>query len=278
MVKQAGLSLRFFPRLIACGLAVVALGFTPSVVPGVLAGSQETSVEPSPSFELASIKPTSLGEGHNDEDVDFRNGRVKLSYGGTSLIACIESAYDAKDYQISGPSWIKSTRYDINAIGSNPSESRDAWRQMLQNLLADRFQLRLHREAKELPVYELVVTKKGPKLGESHPGDGSSIHGTSGGTSFTGSEMKDLADSLHQATGLPVVDKTGLKGRYEFTLHYSRESQAGVTTPEDGTTALDTAAPSIYTALQEQLGLKLKSAKGQVEVLVIEHIEQPSAN
>jgi uncharacterized protein (TIGR03435 family) len=145
-------------------------------------------------------------------------------------------------------------------------------------MLADRFQLKLHRETRKLPIYELVVAKKEPKIGEAKPGQGCSSSGNSSGTTFKGCEMKGLADSLNRITGLPVVDKTGLKGRYDFALHFSRENQSGIPNPQDGTVVLDTSAPSIYTALQEQLGLKLKSAKGQVEVLVIDRIEPPSAN
>jgi uncharacterized protein (TIGR03435 family) len=90
--------------------------------------------------------------------------------------------------------------------------------------------------------------------------------------------MAGLADSLIRITGLPVIDKTGLSGRYDFTLTYLRESQSGIPEQGNSTAAIDSSAPSIYTALQEQLGLKLKSEKGQVEVLVIDHIELPSAN
>ena len=203
---------------------------------------------------------------------------MKLNFEDTPLIFCIQKAYGVKDYQVSGPAWIKSARYDIIAVGPNPSNKQDAWQFMLQNLLVGRFRLKLHRETKKLSIYELVVGKKGPKIGEPKPGSGSSISGNNRGMTFKGSSMSGLADALTRITDLPVVDKTGLKGRYDFTLQYSRENRSGIPEQGDATATIDTSAPSIYTALQEQLGLKLKSAKGQVEVLVIDHIEPPSPN
>jgi uncharacterized protein (TIGR03435 family) len=232
---------------------------------------------PSPSFDVASIKP-SKSEGQDDTEEDDRNQRIKSLYEGAPLIECMGNAYGVKDYQIIGPKWIKLQRYDINAVGANPTNDRMARLLMLQNLLADRFQVKLHREVRTLPMLELTVLKKGPRIGEPKPGSGSSISGNNAGTTFKGASMADLAGSLIRITGLPVVDKTGLTARYDFDLRYSRESQSGVPESSGESGANDTSAPSIFTALQEQLGLKLKAVKGPVEVLVIDHVEQPSAN
>jgi uncharacterized protein (TIGR03435 family) len=137
---------------------------------------------------------------------------------------------------------------------------------MLQNLLADRFQLKLHRESKDAPIYALVVAKNGPKLKESAPGAQGSIGMSQGNLSARGVPVAALADQLSGPVfqlGRPVIDRTGISGIYDFTLDW----------------ASDDSAPSVFTALQEQLGLKLEAQKGSVEVLVVDSMERkPSAN
>jgi uncharacterized protein (TIGR03435 family) len=150
---------------------------------------------------------------------------------------------------------------------------------MLQNLLADRFRLVLHREQKTLPVYELVITNNGPKL---HAGK----HGIGGVSSHRGyisgqnASMPELIDSLSRRVDRPVVDKTGLKGVYNFTLQWSPEDMHSMpSAQEDGSEANDNSGPTIFTAIQEQLGLKLVPRKDQVEILVIDHVNKvPTEN
>ncbi len=176
---------------------------------------------------------------------------------------------------LDGPSWIAATRFDIQAksdIGDKlkglPSDqSNELKRQMVRNLLADRFQLKLHEEERTLPAYDLVLAKGGSKL-EASQSNGKSI-GT-GRNHFNGQglTMTQIAEELSRIAGRVVVDKTGLTDRYDLTLKW---------TPDDAV-ASATDPPTLFTAIQEQLGLKLEAAKEPVSVIVIDHVEQPTPN
>jgi len=227
----------------------------------------------SSSFEVASVKPhDSTGERRSMESIDSTPGNLMIR--NTSLQACIKWAYDVKDYQISGPSWLTYDRYDISAKASGPARLPEL-RQMLETLLAYRFQLQIHRETKELPVYFLSVTKGGPKLHNSAPESHTGMHGENGSFVFSGTSMPQFAENLSTLTQVdrPVLDRTGIDGRFDFTLMFG-----------DGPTDMKRAliagdGPSIFTLIQEQLGLRLESGKAPVSVLVIEHAEKtPSAN
>ncbi len=180
----------------------------------------------------------------------------------------IEWAYDIRT-EFSVPDWaeISGKRYDIEAKAEGPV-SQAQCRLMTQLLLEDRFKLKFHRETKEMPVYALVVGKSGSKLHEakpdSPPGDGVWLRGHK--TSSKGWEPSMIASTLSSIpdVGRPVVDKTGLKGLFEFRLDYS------VTPNED--------RPNIFSALQDQLGLRLEPSKGPVEFVVIDQLEKPSEN
>ncbi len=234
-----------------------------------------------PAFEVASIRPHILPAG----TFGFGSGAVKI--GGNRVTATLAGvqglmvyAYGVKDYQIIGVTkgdapW--SDFYDIAA--TTPGEdtpSEEQVRQMVQGLLADRFQLKLHRENRDLPVYNLIVGKNGPKLKESAPGTKPGVAVTRGSVTritFSNSPISELLRLLGPSLGVdrPVLDKTRLKGGYDFTLEFSRGGTNGDAADPDGT--------SIFTAVQEQLGLKLDPAKGPTEVLVIDHVERsPSAN
>jgi uncharacterized protein (TIGR03435 family) len=231
-----------------------------------LAAAQETA-----SFEVASIK--------------FHPGLVTMSGGGVrgstlsdtavTLHDLIEDAYGVRRDQISGgPSWIGSDRYDIIAKAEGEGTlTHDRAMQMLQTLLADRFQLKVHRETKETPVYELVVGKNGPKLkASSADAKGRNfVSANSAGMHMeaTNGTMDQLARQLSVTAGRPVIDKTGLTGYYAYTLDWAPAIQP----PQP-----DSDTPSMFTAVQEQLGLKLDSAKAPVEMLIIDHAEKPSEN
>jgi len=154
--------------------------------------------------------------------------------------------------------------------------------QMVQQLLADRFKLAVHRETKELPAYALVVAKSGPKLtATKDTGGGKGTSSGDGHLTATGLTMARLAQTLTQILsrelGRVVIDKTGIVGEYDLSLTWTPDdrSAAAANTSKD---TPDLPGPSIFTALQEQLGLKLESTKAPVETLVIDHIEEPSAN
>lgn len=227
--------------------------------------------EPAPlAFEVVSVKPLQGVIYRND--ISISGNRVTASGPVKHLI---EMAYRTKDYEIfGGPDWTASgdVLYDIaaKAEGDKPP-TMDQARRMLQTLLADRFQLKLHKEPKEISIYALVVNKTGPKLKQSATNakfDMSLDMGPKSRMSATMS-MASLAGQLtNLVTERPVVDKTGLTGLYDFTLEWA---------PDDAPTDV-TEGPSIFTAVQEQLGLKLESTKAPVEVLVIDHVERPSAN
>jgi uncharacterized protein (TIGR03435 family) len=212
-------------------------------------------------------------------------------------------AYRVHDFQITGgPGWIDSDRYNIDAKAEGPPASSQEYVALqyrrLQTLLRDRFNLRIHRETKELPVYELTVAKGGPKLQtpnslQREPGDFTIAPGkycgliggsmASGRLQASGSTMADLARSLSSMLRRTVVDKTGITGAFDLRLTFTPD-RPNVPSPDvpgyrpaDGAAAADP-GPDIFTAMQEQLGLKLEPAKGPVEILVIDRAERPSAN
>jgi uncharacterized protein (TIGR03435 family) len=232
-------------------------------------------------FEVASIKLIDPSES--------AGGRLELLPGGrfvaTSLPlrTIILRAYDVKDYQLLGaPDWLVKDRFAIQAKAPEGSVSDAQMWLMVRRLLEDRFQLKMHRETKELPVYVLVVGKSGPKIQAAKD---SLVQGGlgvgRGSITARSTTLANVAIALSRLLGRPVVDETQLSGNYEFKLHYD---QSSVGLPfsgprqESDATAPDATEPSIFTAVQEQLGLRLESTKGPVEVLVIDHVEKPSKN
>lgn len=263
------------------------------------AQSPQQPSTPAPSFEVASIKPIGSDQG------PFRLMFSPDGFNANGLTAktLIGFAYNLKDFQISGgPGWVDSERYDIEAkmdeatieaLKKLPQEQAfEQRRQMMQSLLADRFKLKVDQSSKEMPIYALVVAKNGPKLtqsaapasGPGGPADGprSMMRMGLGELNATGVPISLLVDRLAREVDRKVVDKTGLAGRYDFTLHWAPERPmpglSGGDNQGPAPPPPDASAPSIFTALQEQLGLKLESQKGPVETLVIASIEKPSEN
>ena len=170
------------------------------------------------------------------------------------------------------------------------AQMKPAREHMLQTLLADRFKLTIHRETKKLPIYSLVVAKGGAKLHEAKPGDTypTGIKGPNGRSAShmmrmgrgeltaQGIGMEEIAHLLTQQAGRTVVDNTALKGNYDFTLHWTPDQSApALSGPSGGgpdSTTSSESGPSIFTAIQEQLGLKLEPQKGPVEILVVDHV------
>jgi uncharacterized protein (TIGR03435 family) len=241
-----------------------------------------------PVYEVAAIHPSKAG--------GF--GSHTSSHGGTfnaanvTLKSLIQSAYDLPPIRIEGgPAWLTTARFDIaakadDALGERLSHLDSkaealAKQQMLQALLAERFRLAVHTESRVQPVYELVVAKHGPKLTPTKA-EGTSSNGGYGRLTIKGGEntMEVLAEQLSRNVGRIVVDKTGIQGRYELTLTWAPDEMR--TPRPDGSVAVSSAynssAPSIFTALQEQLGLKLVPAKAPVPILVIDHADLPSEN
>ena len=243
-------------------------------------------------FEVTIVKPNKSGSSSSHSK--FENGRFTAS--NILLKNLIQySAYGVPEPRIlGGPKWLNTERFDIEAkIDSSTADqlrtlSRDQrklqMQGMFQQLLADRFKLTIHWETRDLPVYALVVAKKGPSLQKSKDSDGGSNTSASTGQ-FTaqGVTLPEMAQALtqelSQELGRVVIDKTGIDGRYNVTLKWTPDT--GTTPMDNGrevTAASSDSGSSIFTAIQEQLGLKLESTKGPVQVLVIDHVEMPSEN
>jgi uncharacterized protein (TIGR03435 family) len=227
-----------------------------------------------PAFDVASIKLNqSLAGG---SAIRLSKGRVSME--NVSLKKVLLNAYgipDDRDYTVDGPSWLTAEHFDIDAIF--PAEAQVSQvRQMMRTLLTERFKLVLHRETRQLPIYSLVVSKNGPKIHAAEDGQGRTSGGP-GRLEATKITMQKLADLLGRIMGLPVIDGTNLSGVFDFTLDWSPDETQQA--QREGTEPAVSVKPSIFTAIQEQLGLKLVGGKGPVEVLVVDRIEKaPTAN
>lgn len=233
------------------------------------------------SFEVASIKPS------NSEDrrvmVDYKPGG-RFTAANVTARKLIQQAYRVKDFQITGgPSWIGSDVFDINA---KPEEAvkMEEMPGMIQGLLAERFKLVVHRETKEMPVYALVVGKNGPKLKDADGTAQPMVRVRRGLLVAPRGDSGTLAELLASFLGRTVIDKTGLKGAFDMKLEWVPDENqvamfSAMGVPEGfGAPAKDWQGPTLFTALEEQMGLRLESAKGPVELVVVDHIERPSAN
>ncbi len=222
---------------------------------------------------MASVKPIKRPIGPGAGPWTFAHGRFNAE--AATLRGVIGWAYNTLAIQVrGGPGWLDTDRYDFIAKAESPDAGKDQLRVMLQSLLAERFQLAVHSETQELPLYALVVGKSGPKFKEAK--DAEQTYGKWVGRDkvvCTKFNMHGLVDLLTIILGRPVDDKTGLTGRYDFQLEWtSPRRQAKASSP-----SLDS-APDIFTALQEQLGLKLEAKKGRVEVVVVDRAEKVSEN
>jgi uncharacterized protein (TIGR03435 family) len=235
-----------------------------------------------PQFEVATIKPSNP----ETQGRGFRVRGREFSTINTTLSSLITFAYGLHPKQIVGaPAWIDTDKFDITAQPDEPGRPNDKqWKEMLQGLLADRFQLKFHHDKRELPVYALEVAKSGSKLTKSQ-GDPNGLPGMFfrglGALPATNATMQDFAGLLQSAVlDRPVVDQTGLTGRWDFTLNWTPdESQfVGMGIKVPAPSDKPDAPPGLFTAVQEQLGLKLDSIKAPVDVLAIDHVEKPSAN
>jgi len=238
---------------------------------------------PAVSFDVASIHINNTEtDGHHHIISDPAESHFRTV--NLALRDLIQFAYGLPDSQIlGGPAWLGSDLFDIDAksdpvvdaeLHAMPTEQERRQKQlMVQALLADRFELKIHQETRQLPVYALVVTKDGPKFILSKV-DGTTIDTGRARLHIAGSDdtIGILARELAQLLGRPVLNQTGLSGRYDLSLRWA---------PDDVAVSASSSPdlpPDIFTAIQEQLGLKLESTKGPVPVLVIDSVEKPSPN
>ena len=243
-------------RLIAtlCGIAIAAVS--------AFAQNSRTS------FDVISIRPNRSGSGDSGENTE----RGRLTVTNDTVKELIQLAFGVKAFQITGGlGWLSTAPFDIVATTGTAEDITDErLAPLLQSLLADRFGLKFHRETKESTVYSLVVAKGGPKtaVNTGEGGSSSNTNSKNGMATMVVSHMTAdrLASRLERQVGRRVTDHTGLTAAYDFTLTWSQDQST------------DPTGPSLFTALQEQLGLKLDSAKGPVDMVVIDAVERPSEN
>ena len=261
-------------RTLISAVAVLLMAADVAVVLG-----QTTTQAETPVFDVAVIRlhhPVPHERSHiysSSSDGNFKTVNVSLG-------ALLQFAFGVPESRIvGGPNELRSQMFDIEAKADSavdaalkklPSDQgKLVKQQMIQALLADRFKLVVHRETRELPIYALVVAKGGSKL-EASKSDGVMISSGSRYLNAQGVTIAMIAQELAQDVGRVVMDKTGIEGRFDVDLKW---------TPDDEATAGNAdAAPSIYTAVQEQVGLRLDAEKGPVEVLVVDRLEGPSEN
>jgi uncharacterized protein (TIGR03435 family) len=297
----------FSPRASANSVAASAIVLTvllmvASLAPRWIAFAQQLRA----AFEVTSIKPNTSA----NEIVRLGppvGGRFMAT--NVSLKMLVMRAWKVKNFEISGgPRWIDSDRYDVAATAAESNIAEDRFKAMLQALIRDRFKFAAHWESKEMPIYALLAAGNGPKLPEARgscvaflpnspppppPGPGQPPPLPCGGFLMDGSRlegrqisMPQLISALSNMLGRSVIDKTGYNGTFDVHLEFMPEGIAplgggGFGAPGGPPTdagGADSVRPSIFTAIQQQLGLKLESQKGPVEVLVIDHAEKPDAN
>ena len=225
-----------------------------------------------PSFEVASIKPFDRTGQVGHGSIAVSGSRITIT--GYTLNALILYAYDMRNYQISGgPGWIATDGYTIAAKAEGEAAPATAEiRKMLQSLLAERFGLKLHRETKEVSLYLLVPSKTGPKLTQS-AAQRATMRVGMGSLMMAKATTSQMAALLSSVLSRPVLDQTGIAGDFDFTIDSPDINMGRMQQSQE-----ELSGPSIFTAIQEQLGLKLAPSKGPIETLVIDRAEKPLEN
>jgi uncharacterized protein (TIGR03435 family) len=266
--------------------AVLLVTISPNGMPGQSPAPRSTFE----AFDVATIRPTAPEEFDGGRFMRMQSAH-RFQAKNVSVSGLISAAYDLNPEMISGgPAWLEKDRYDLTAAA--PGELRPSYddqMRMLRKLLNDRFNLKFHRAQKEFAIYEVTVAKSGSKLKltSAQPDEPSNVTSTlrpaaSGGIDYVllparNITIPQLASVLQRAIlDRPVVDNTGLAGRYDFDLEWTPDgSQFGGQLPPGPP---DSGKPGLFTALREQLGLKIEATRGPIETLVIDRIERPSDN
>lgn len=318
MTHRSGVALSFSRKLVLSAASVLLLatplGFgvlRGQAASSSTANSSQASTPDLPKYEVATIKPSTSSSADGRSPMRLMMTPDGTSLQGVPVQLLLQQAFGVeRDRIVGAPAWVKSNRYDIEAKvapGEAPKMEKqklEQRREMLLPLLAERFNLKYHHETRELPMYTLVVAKGGPKLTESKPEDAIPDDGAKaggppkdrignrgmitmnpGGIEAHGGGITFLAHALSAIVGRSVVDKTGLTGTYDFKLQWTPDDAAmpmahGIAEggPPKNDMPADAGGPSLFTALEEQLGLKLESQKGPADVIVIDHIDLPSQN
>jgi uncharacterized protein (TIGR03435 family) len=292
-------------------VAIVVLAVLATIHAPIVGGQAPSPASPRPAFEVATVRPNKSGEMRVTMRIIPGNGYEAFN---VTLGAMIRMAYRLQDFQVIGaPAWVDQDRFDI--VGKAPAGEPLNIQPRMQSLLAERFSLRAHEETREAPIYALVVANQNGKLGAKlRPssvdcaalarGRGNAPTPTppmqpgmrpecgimnNGGTVMGGgTTMAQLANTLSQFSGRTVIDRTGLSGAFDFELEFTpdpglrgRGLGGGLppAAPAPGSDrVVDPSGVSIFTAVQEQLGLKLDSQRGPVTVLVIDSVSPPTDN
>jgi len=255
--------------LIAVLTAVAAFAQT---TPQTTTPVKRMAADAHPSFAVATIKP----QDPNSHRQGFDAVGDRYTVRGQTIVSLMMFAYSIDKHQVvDAPAWAGTDRWDIEGTTDTPGEPNlHQQQEMLQTLLADRFLLKFHREKREIPVYLIQIAKGGPKLKPpAHPDaeadQDANGHGTETTVTITTATMADFILGMQFFFDRPLIDQTGISGRHDFTLRYTSD-EAHATDPN--------APPGLFTAIQEQLGLKLDAVKAPADVFVIDHVERPSAN
>jgi uncharacterized protein (TIGR03435 family) len=272
------------PRSYERGLTAVLIKYLqvrmnslPAVIlfPALL-GASICSAQITPTFERASVQPSQSQETTSS----YNTKPGALSIRNKSLKDCIRLAYDVKVAQLSGgPKWVETERYDIEAKAARPVGDPQLMA-MLQTLLKDRFKLDIHREMKMFPGYAITVVKSGLQIREVEPGPGH-VDLRRGSMNAQRLSMVKLAQTLSDLLNVPVVDATAVPGVFDFrlawtpTIDVGRPGLSGDDTQDPSVLPASTSEPSLFAAIQEQLGLKLEARKAPLDVLVIHRAEKP---
>jgi uncharacterized protein (TIGR03435 family) len=288
------------PMLIVAGIvALVTSAIAQNATPSVSATEFDVaSIKPNNSSNLPPLNPVVLMVLRNGA-IFTRNGRYSMQgINATTPSVLIQAAYDVRDFQIlEAPDWVERERYDVEARAPEDT-TFEQMRPMLRSLLADRFKLTLRRETRQLPVYELVPARDGLKIvptreGSCVPREKAVLFGPlmCGGMrrqaanpalerkdviEAAGVPMSTLIDFLSTESGRIVIDKSGFTDVFNFRLEFASTLPGGFTADAPAPSA--PLGVSIFTAIEEQLGLRLRSTTGPVDVLVIDHVERPSPN
>ncbi len=271
------------------------------VVAGILPAAQIALAQATPGipqFDVVSVKPN---VGNGQQNLRVSPGRVAVT--NVPLKTLIQFAYQVQPRELMGaPDWITAERFDITAT-ADPNASIEQMRIMLGRLLEDRFKVKLHKETRDLPLYALTLARRdgqlGPKIHESTVDCGANgrqpLSATAqdpatqdpsrrcqivplfnfGRFQGRGLHMQNIASALNNVVDRTIVDKTGLTGAYEFELSWAPDSLQATTAGPTAAPKADVDGPALFTALQEQLGLKLEAQRGPLEVLVLDHVERP---
>jgi len=228
-----------------------------------------------PSFESASVKPSSPDA--NSSGVDSDPGLLRIQ--NQTLHGLVRIAYGVNDSQVTGgPKWAEADRFDVIGKAGGPADSPELLK-MMQALLTERFKLEIHREARTVTGFALVAAKSGVKMQAASGGESTS-HGSRGQIDAKGVSMSTLAGRLSRLLHAPVEDQTGATGGFNFTLKWNPDDPAlrPMAADRPSTVVSDSKDPSLFAALQEQLGLKLESRKVQMEMIVIDGAQKPGEN